>query len=197
MNKFRTVSFITAIFITSLIFKFFIKPHGWWLLAPYTIFSLFLYGFESTKTHIENSTLSLTLKQLTKALLFGLVTFIIGIIGYMLSYILGLNQDWSIANNTPLGPLFLVALIAPVVEEIIFRKILMKELQTKLKHTTLTVFLSAILFSIFHFSLGQLISTLLIGLWLGWMMFKFDNIRFNIVAHLTYNMIGLLLSQVQ
>ena len=89
------------------------------------------------------------------------------------------------------GAFMKVAIIAPVVEELIFRGVIMRGFM-KNYPGWLAVFLSALLFALFHLNPWQFPATFMLGLLLGWLMLEFRNILLCIIGHSVNNFLVLL-----
>jgi hypothetical protein len=89
------------------------------------------------------------------------------------------------------GAFMKVAVIAPVVEELIFRGLILHGLQKNYRATT-AVFISALLFSLFHLNPWQMPATFVLGLLLGWIMLRTRNILLAIIGHSVNNLLVLL-----
>jgi membrane protease YdiL (CAAX protease family) len=89
------------------------------------------------------------------------------------------------------GSVFRVAVFAPVVEETFFRGILMFGLMRNYK-SGYAIFLSAIMFSLFHLNPWQMTYTFFLGLFLAWLMVRTRSLPLCILAHAANNLIVLL-----
>lgn len=87
--------------------------------------------------------------------------------------------------NTPMEMLFAfiaIALVGPITEEIVFRKMLFSVLRYRFD-ATITIVLSAVVFGVAHMDMSVAISTFGIGLWLGYVYERFHSIVLNIFIH--------------
>lgn len=89
------------------------------------------------------------------------------------------------------GAFMKVAVIAPVVEELIFRGLILHGLR-KNYHAFTAVFMSALLFSLFHLNPWQMPATFVLGLLLGWIMIRTRSILLAILGHSINNLMVLL-----
>ncbi len=85
----------------------------------------------------------------------------------------------------------LVAVIVPIVEEFIFRGIILRGF---LKRYTpfLAVVLSSVLFALMHMNIVQMVTGFLAGLVLGWLYYKTYSLKLVIVAHALHNTLSLI-----
>ncbi len=81
-----------------------------------------------------------------------------------------------------IGTFFKVAVIAPIVEELIFRGLIFNGFR-KNYNGFVAVFMSALLFSLFHLNPWQMSATFVLGLLLGWLMLRTNNIFVAILGH--------------
>jgi hypothetical protein len=83
-----------------------------------------------------------------------------------------------------------VAVLAPVIEELIFRGIIMHGLMRNYK-PWYAIFLSGLLFSLFHLNPWQMTYTFFLGLLLGWVMIRTRSLPLAIIIHSINNLIVL------
>jgi len=99
------------------------------------------------------------------------------------------NGIANIIENAPMWLIiFMVVLVGPVVEELIFRKLLFD----KLGHygDRLVIIVSAIAFGLFHGNLYQFFYAVLVGLVLGYVYSRTANIVYPIIIHVLLNFMG-------
>ncbi|MFV0289306.1 MAG: lysostaphin resistance A-like protein [Mangrovibacterium sp.] len=89
------------------------------------------------------------------------------------------------------GVLVRVAVIAPIVEELIFRGVIMHGLMRNYPKAV-AIFLSGLLFALFHLNPWQFSATFFLGCLLGWLMIITQNIFACILGHAINNLIVLL-----
>jgi uncharacterized protein len=89
------------------------------------------------------------------------------------------------------GGVFKVVVLAPVIEEVLFRGIIMYGLMRNYR-PWYAILLSGILFSAFHLNPWQMTYTFLLGLLLGWLMVKTRSLPLAILVHALNNLIVLL-----
>ncbi len=88
------------------------------------------------------------------------------------------------------GAFFKVVVVAPVIEELIFRGIILNGLRKNYPAIT-AVFISALLFSLFHLNPWQMPATFVLGLLLGWIVLRTRNILLAIIGHAMNNFLVL------
>jgi len=92
------------------------------------------------------------------------------------------------------GAFLKVVIMAPVIEELIFRGVIMHGLMRNYSRFT-AVFVSALLFALFHLNPWQFPATFILGLVLGILMLRTRNIYLCILGHAINN--GLVLISIQ
>lgn len=92
------------------------------------------------------------------------------------------------------GAILKVVIMAPVIEELIFRGVIMHGLMRNYSKFT-AVFVSALLFALFHLNPWQFPATFILGLVLGILMLRTRNIYLCIIGHAINN--GLVLVSIQ
>jgi len=89
------------------------------------------------------------------------------------------------------GAFMKVVVIAPIVEELIFRGVIMHGLMRNYRAGT-AIFYSGLLFALFHLNPWQFPATFVLGLLLGWLMLRSRNILLCITGHAINNLLVLL-----
>jgi len=89
------------------------------------------------------------------------------------------------------GAFMKVAIVAPIVEELIFRGVILQGFRRNYS-STYSVFISALLFALFHLNPWQFPATFVLGLLLGWLMVRTNNIMLSIFGHFANNFLVLL-----
>lgn len=95
----------------------------------------------------------------------------------------------ELIENSPMWVIILVAvIIGPIVEELIFRKLLMDKLG--MYGDRIAIVVSAVAFGIFHGNLYQLFYATLLGFLLAYVYSKTSNILYPIAIHVVINTLG-------
>lgn len=95
-----------------------------------------------------------------------------------------------LAMETPLDlavNLFMVAIIPAIGEEMVFRGVLQQLLKDWLKNAHVAIFISAAIFSAFHFQFFGFFPRMLIGIFLGYLFYWSGNLWYPIIGHLFNN----------
>jgi membrane protease YdiL (CAAX protease family) len=92
------------------------------------------------------------------------------------------------------GVLVAVAVATPIIEELVFRGVILEGLRTKYSTRT-AVLVSAALFGLMHGLPWAMINAFLLGVFLGWLMVKTESLQLCIVAHALYNGMDFVISR--
>ncbi|MCL1858131.1 MAG: CPBP family intramembrane metalloprotease [Oscillospiraceae bacterium] len=98
----------------------------------------------------------------------------------------------EIVGNNMIIDLLIISVFTPVLEEIIFRGIVLKRLNKMMRRHT-AVFLQALIFGIIHLNLLQGIYAFFLGVIIGYIYLWFDSIYVAIAVHCAYNATSLIL----
>lgn len=118
------------------------------------------------------------------------------LMGNILTHIIGVflgnpmeNVVETMVTDTKLFPLFVsVVIIAPVTEELLFRKILIDKLSRY--GTWFSVVFSAVAFGVFHGNFFQFFYASLMGVLLGYIYSIYGKIRYTVAIHMLINLLG-------
>lgn len=94
--------------------------------------------------------------------------------------------------NNPILVLLIISIIAPISEEILFRGIILRRLQTKFSFYSSNI-IQSFLFGMYHMNLIQGIYSFLLSLLFGYLQFKYKTVLSSILLHITINISSLLL----
>lgn len=89
------------------------------------------------------------------------------------------------------GAFLKVAVVAPVVEELIFRGLILQGFRRNY-NAFVAVFMSALLFALYHLNPWQFPATFVLGLLLGWIVVRTNSIILSIIGHSINNFLVLL-----
>lgn len=107
------------------------------------------------------------------------------------------KSDWYLGLMEGLGGqnvilVFLATcVVAPVFEELFFRGLILRGLLKNIK-PWLAILLSAFLFAVFHFNIWQGLGAFILGIMMGWVLYKTGSLYLAIFAHFVNNFIVLL-----
>ena len=103
---------------------------------------------------------------------------------------------WGWEERTTTGSLFedgflsaflVIAIIFPVLEELIFRLFVCKSLQKLRLNGWHVIVVSAVIFMLYHWSWSQVVYQLLMGIWLAWIYMKTHQIGWTVLIHFINN----------
>ena len=103
-----------------------------------------------------------------------------------------LEREMAMLMGTRYG-YFILGLMAPLVEELVFRGAILRGLLRWHRNPWLGIAISAVLFSVVHMNPAQMPHAFLIGLLLGWMYYRTDSIVPGVVYHWVNNTVAYVL----
>lgn len=104
-----------------------------------------------------------------------------------------MSEDLTVLMNSGLLGFFNVCVLGPAIEELLFRGIVLRGLLSHYSPGVAIVF-SSVLFSLMHLNPDQLIFSLLIGMFLGWLYVFSRSLWPSIVAHMANNTLAYIIS---
>lgn len=118
------------------------------------------------------------------------------IIGTIITFIIGLVKGAPVNNviqevATSIHPLlsfFIMVICAPVMEELIFRKLLVD--RAVRYGQGIAVVLSGLMFGLFHGNLSQFVYAFALGMFLAFLYVRTGKIQYTIVLHMAVNFVG-------
>lgn len=126
----------------------------------------------------------------------GVGLLVIGEAGRVVSLSIGFEQQLQITPQGTIGALVALCVpivITPIVEEFAFRGLIFEHLRDSMAELH-AILLSALLFSIYHVSLYQLLPTFLLGVGLALVVVYTKSLWAAILAHSTFNALSLLIA---
>lgn len=107
--------------------------------------------------------------------------------------------DWvkasldSMMNAPKATAIITVAILAPLLEELLCRGIILRGL-LKRTSTFMAIFWSSLIFAVIHLNPWQAIGAFILGILMGWVYYKTGSLKLTILMHFTNNFLALLLS---
>jgi len=148
--------------------------------------------------------LKLRAERIDAAFLWGMVVAavmiaIMIVLGALL-YGAGVNQEdlsniEDIAGNIPIVSMLLIIIFQSIAEEIFFRGFLFEKIES-IAGGIMAIFITAILFGLAHMSYGKIypvIMPIMMGIFLGFVVFKTKNLYSAITAHMLFNLTSFIL----
>lgn len=96
-------------------------------------------------------------------------------------------------NNLRIYVFVYSIIMAPILEEVVFRGIILDKLLNKFQKPFFPVIISSLLFAVYHLSFTAGLNALFFGILSSIIYIKYKNIRYNIALHRTVNLITFLL----
>lgn len=93
------------------------------------------------------------------------------------------------ANQNGVYSFIAIVIAAPIIEELIFRGIILNGLLQRYSPVK-SIILSSILFGIVHLNPWQFVSALIIGMFSGWVYYKTKKLSLSILIHLVNNLVA-------
>ena len=122
--------------------------------------------------------------------------YIFNILGNLINILIGLLKGNPV--NNPLlaaldgasifGTLIFVGILSPIIEEIIFRGIMLDKLRDYGDKTAIWV--TALTFALFHGNLSQFFYALVLGLFFAYIATKTNTIKYTVLLHIIINILG-------
>ena len=128
--------------------------------------------------------------------------YLSNILGNIITQLIGLAKGGTVGNdlldivsNTGIiTTIVIMVILAPVMEELIFRKLLIDRIVTYGEGTA--VLMSALFFGLFHGNLNQFAYAFVLGLIFGFIYVKTRTVRYTIPLHMVINFMGSVLSMI-
>ena len=95
-------------------------------------------------------------------------------------------------NNNLFFNFFLIIIVAPIIEEIVFRGLFYKTLKNFIPFVQATI-ISSLIFAIIHENILSLTILFLLSLYLTWIYERTNSILYSILTHSIFNFLNLLL----
>ena len=127
-------------------------------------------------------------------------TYACNYIGTLITNYIGLLKGSSVdnvvatvtSNINPLTIILIMVVCAPIMEELMFRKLLID--RTYKYGEGMSIVFSGLVFGLFHGNLNQFIYAFFIGIFFGFIYVKTKNVIHTIILHMIINFIGSLVA---
>ena len=213
-NRFPTIWHFIVIILYLILFTYPISKlqnllpkslSAWGMLLAYAI-PMYLTIWATRRTFNKKGKLNYTPRYLFLLPLVIVVAYAFLIIGEFTIYLLpkpsgfwknifdALNKTMAEIFNNRIAGFIMVAIAAPIFEEILFRGIILRALLKKY-NPYLAILLSAIGFGIFHMNPWQFLYATVLGLYLGYMYWKTRSLFYPIVIHTLLNATAFFMAQ--
>lgn len=162
------------------------------LILSFVLMAVFLWwkGYLKESSHLWNIT---TFAFLGWSILLGIsMIFLIDILMSLLNVPDFLEASFNVIESGWIG-ILAVAIIGPVLEEMLFRGAITKEL-LKQYEPSKAIFISGLIFGIFHLNPAQIFPAMLIGFVLAWLYWRTGSLVPGILIHVVNNSLSCYLS---
>ena len=192
----------------SALFSLDIQETGWFqvfayvftFLTPILFFYFFIARNDGKKLSFDFSTKPLRIYLLIFPMMFGMMLVadylsqLIPTTGRFLGPIYKMyNEEFTKLLSSPVSLILMTVILAPILEEILFRGILMKGMiNNKVKPAT-AIIASAVIFGAVHFNPWQFVGACLLGLVLGLVYYKTKSLLMPILLHAFNNLLSALM----
>lgn len=173
------------------------------MLAMYLIgFPVVILFFRKIPVQDMSDKKKMSLGQWLTALFMSLaILYSFNLVGTAMTTVIGILKKGSVTNVMatitgsihPVANLFIIVLCAPLVEEILFRKILVD--RTIQYGEWISVVFSGFVFGLYHGNLNQFIYAFPLGCFFAFLYVKTKDIRYTISLHMVVNFFGSFVSQ--
>lgn len=123
----------------------------------------------------------------SKYVLLGIIFEIIFVAWSLLGHFILSNYSTASEKNLVFG--LSVIVIAPIIEEWVFRGILLKSLLTRLSNNK-SLLISSVLFGLIHINPVQIIGAIGLGYFYGYIYIKYKSVSNVVILHCLANLIG-------
>jgi len=167
-----------------------------WLIAVCLFLINLVVLYEFWKRRYTN--LSFLWNEKTKRLYFWVIIASIGYImaDWHLEELLPFadweSEELEMLNQLGGNPIWLItaSLVAPVVEEVVFRGAILRALLQQKWNPWVAILISAAIFGIIHLNLTQGVSAFVVGIFMGWLFYRTRSIWPGVILHLMNNTIS-------
>ncbi|MDK2584463.1 CPBP family intramembrane metalloprotease [Romboutsia sedimentorum] len=185
--------------------KSFLDENFWMTVANSTVLIYFIWifkvkkddymdNFNSFKSKVKYKEV-LTLSILDLVMVFSICAIAVSIIYKINPKMLDSILSEPVTNPSIISSIFLctfTVILAPIIEEIVFRGILLRRISFKFG-VRKGVILSSIVFAVLHPGLGHIFS-FISGVVFSLIYLKYKNILINIITHMCHNFVYLLIT---
>lgn len=162
------------------------------------LFSNILIGFHLLRNRYLDSDMHTTWSFVSGKILLAIIPLTMGVMCWMnfameLADLPDLTADLFLQMKNNLLGVISIAVVAPIVEEMLFRGAIEGELLRRWRNPLWAIFVSALIFGLIHLNPAQMPYAFCLGLLLGWLYYRTKSIVPGIVLHLVNNGISVVL----
>ena len=155
-----------------------------------------VYAIRKSKTNENSFNLAIENKRIIPLVILGTIALLFGIIapiGSLIPMPESIKKVFmDFMSQTGFFPFFLLVIAAPILEELIFRGIILDGL-LKMYSPTKSILISSLLFGLVHLNPWQFVTGLMIGIFSGWVYYRTRSLSFSIIIHASANCSGFLM----
>jgi hypothetical protein len=158
-----------------------------------------VFSIRKNKTNDSSFNLAIGNKRIIPFLVAGTIALLFGIISPIGNSI-PMPESFKKAfidfgSQTGVFTFFLMVVAAPVLEELIFRGIILDGL-LKQYSPARSILISSLLFGLVHLNPWQFVSGFIIGIFSGWVYFRTRSLTLSVLVHASANLTGFLMRYV-
>lgn len=155
-----------------------------------------VYSIRKSKTNCHSFNLTIENKRIIPLVIIGTIALLFGTIapiGNLIPMPEIIKKAFMDFGSQPgIFAFFLMVIAAPILEELIFRGIILDGLLEKYSPTK-AILISSLLFGFVHLNPWQFVTGLIIGFFSGWVYYRTRSLSFSIIIHASANLSGFLM----
>jgi hypothetical protein len=155
-----------------------------------------VYSIRKSKTNYNSFNLTIENARIIPLVIVGTIALLFGIIspiGNLIPMPESIKKAlMDFGSQTGIFAFFLMVIAAPILEELIFRGIILDGLLKKYSSTK-SILISSLLFGLVHLNPWQFVTGLIIGIFSGWVYYRTRSLSFSIIIHAAANLSGFLM----
>lgn len=155
-----------------------------------------VYSIRKNKTSDNSFNLNIENKLIIPFVIVGTVALLFGIIspiGNLIPMPESIKKAFmAFGSQTGIFAFILIVIVAPVLEELIFRGIILDGLLKKYSPIK-SILISSFLFGLVHLNPWQFLTGLIIGIFSGWVYYRTRSLSLSIIIHASANLSGFLM----
>ena len=163
-------------------------------------FPLFLFIMKGVPDGPKGEVKKMSVKQVISIFFISMAAaYIFNIVGNLINVSIGAIKGSEVVNPllevvggaSVIGTAIFAGILAPIIEEVIFRGVMLDKLRGYGDKTAIMV--SALTFGLFHGNLSQFFYAFVLGLIFGYVALKTNTIKYTVILHILINMLGAVL----
>jgi uncharacterized protein len=152
-----------------------------------------VYSIRKSKTGETSFNLNIENKRIIPFVIIGTIALLFGIIS-PIGELIPMSDSvkkafYEMAGQNGISAFILLVIAAPVLEELIFRGIILEGLIRNYSPLK-SILISSFLFGLVHLNPWQFVTGFFIGIFIGWIYYKTRSLTFAIIIHASANLIA-------